>query len=231
MIIDPSEIFDNKVLVLNKNPIIETLDVGPAKVTVIDNFYEDVDGVIAQIPKMPVSLVWDQEGNNETFFDGRRVYRSNMEGSIIPYAFDHTLPNLVSSIVDFPVDRIRSSKEFIVNCFRFTDEFDSVFKTHWYGPHRDRHDYGPESTGMIAIVVFLNEHYEEGEGMNFYEVPDDFVLTIRERKDEVKQIHSVQGKKNRAVLFDSQFPHGQHTPTNQFKNEMRYTQVIFVPLY
>ena len=84
---------------------------------------------------------------------------------------------------------------------------------------------------MIAIVVFLNEHYEEGEGMNFYDVPDDFVLTIRERKDKVKQIYTVQGKKNRAVLFDSQFPHGQHTPTNQFKNEMRYTQVIFVPLY
>ena len=235
MLLDDSIVFDNTVFEINEDPIINTIDTEVAKITTIDNFYKNVDGVIEQLPKMPISLIWKQPDNNKTFIDARKVYRSNMSGTILPYAFDGSLNKLLSNIIDFPPERMDISKEFVVNCFSFTEEFEPFFKDNWYGCHRDEHTNAPrngiESTGMIALVVFLNEHYEEGEGMNFYDLPPDMPTNIRCKKSEVKQIHSIQGKKNRAVLFDSQFPHGQHTPTNQFKNEMRHTQVIFVPLY
>lgn len=231
MLLDDSDLFENQLFELSGNPIIKTIDTKIAKITTIDNFYKDVDSVIRQIPKMPISLIWDQPDNNKTFIDARKVYKSNMRGTTLPYIIDRSLCKLVSSIIDFPEANQRPSMDFVVNCFSFTEKFEPFLKDNWYGCHRDNHDYGSESVGMVALVVFLNEHYEEGEGMNFYDLPPDIKINIRSKKSEVKQIHSVQGKKNRAVLFDSQFPHGQHTPTNQFKNEMRYTQVIFVPLY
>lgn len=235
MLVDDSCVFDNEVFEINEDPIINTIDTKIAKITTIDNFYKNIDGVIAQLPKMPISLIWEQPDNNKTFIDARKVYKSNMRGTILPYAFDGSLNTLLSNIIEFPPERMDISKEFIVNCFSFTEDFEPFLKDNWYGGHRDDHDILPRkgvpATGQVAIVVFLNEHYEEGEGMNFYDVPPGVNTDIRCKKSEVKQIHSVQGKKNRAVLFDSQFPHGQHTPTNQFKNEMRYTQVIFIPLY
>jgi hypothetical protein len=231
MLVDDSDLFENELFELSGNPIITTIDTKIAKITTIDNFYKDIDGVIAQLPKMPISLIWEQPDNNKTFIDARKVYKSNMRGTTLPYSIDGSLCKLVSSIIDFPEERQKPSMDFVVNCFSFTEEFEPFLKDNWYGSHRDDHDYGSESTGMVALVVFLNEHYEEGEGMNFYDLPPNIKINIRSKKSEVKQIHTVQGKKNRAVLFDSQFPHGQHTPTTQFKNEMRYTQVIFVPLY
>ena len=235
MLVDDSCVFDNKVFEINEDPIINTIDTKIAKITTIDNFYKDIDSVIRQLPKMPISLIWDQPDNNETFIDARKVYKSNMRGTTLPYAFDGSLNILLSNILEFPPERMDVSKEFVVNCFSFTEEFEPFLNDNWYGCHRDDHDILPRngipSTGQVAIVVFLNNHYEEGEGMNFYDVPPTVKTNIRSKKSEVKQIHSVQGKKNRAVLFDSEFPHGQHTPTNQFKNEMRYTQVIFIPLY
>lgn len=235
MLVDDSCVFDNKVFEINEDPIINTIDTKIAKITTIDNFYKDIDSVIRQLPKMPISLIWDQPDNNETFIDARKVYKSNMRGTTLPYAFDGSLNILLSNILEFPPERMDVSKEFVVNCFSFTEEFEPFLKDNWYGCHRDDHDIlpmnGVPATGQVAIVVFLNEHYEEGEGMNFYDLSPNVKTNIRSKKSEVKQIHSVQGKKNRAVLFDSQFPHGQHTPTNQFKNEMRHTQVIFVPLY
>ena len=235
MLVDDSCVFDNKVFEINEDTIINTIDTKIAKITTIDNFYKDIDSVIRQLPKMPISLIWDQPDNNETFIDARKVYKSNMRGTTLPYAFDGSLNILLSNILEFPPERMDVSKEFVVNCFSFTEEFEPFLKDNWYGCHRDDHDIlpmnGVPATGQVAIVVFLNEHYEEGEGMNFYDLSPNVKTNIRSKKSEVKQIHSVQGKKNRAVLFDSQFPHGQHTPTNQFKNEMRHTQVIFVPLY
>ncbi len=234
MLVDDSSVFDNNVFVINEDPIINTIDTKVAKIATIDNFYKDIDGVIAQLPKMPISLIWEQPDNNKTFFDARKVYTSNMRGTILPYAYDGSLNKLLSNIIEFPPERMEPSKDFVVNCFSFTEEFELFLKDNWYGCHQDNHTIPPrngvDTIGQVAIVVFLNEHYEKGEGMNFYDIFDGH-MSIRSEKSKLKQIYSVQGKKNRAVLFDSQFPHGQHTPTNQFKDEMRYTQVIFVPLY
>jgi len=235
MIIDTSLIFDNKVFVLNDNPIIETIDTEVAKVTIIDNFYEDIQSVTNQLSKLSMSLIWEQDDNNITFLDARKVYSGNMKGTELTYVRNESLKKLVSNIVDYPAQSLLPSEDFVVNCFTFTDDFDSFLDENYYGCHRDNHtvpEYdGCKSTGQIALVIFLNEHYEEGEGLNFYNVPNDVDVVIRTKKSEIKKIHTVQGKQNRAVLFDSQFPHGQHTPTNQFKNEMRYTQVIFVPTF
>jgi hypothetical protein len=235
MLLDDSSVFDNTVFEINEDPIVNTIDTEIAKITTIDNFYKDIDGVMAQLPKMPISLIWEQPDNNKTFIDARKVYRSNMRGTILPYAFDGSLNKLLSTIIEFPPERMGISKEFVVNCFSFTDRFDSFLEENYYGCHRDNHyipDHnGLKSNGQVALVIFLNEYYEEDEGLNFYNVPHDVEVKIRTRKDRIKKIHTVQGKQNRAVLFDSQFPHGQHTPTNQFKKEMRYTQVIFVPTF
>lgn len=235
MIVDPNSLFMNDCFILNKNPIIETIDTEVAKISIIDNFYDDVQLVLDQIPKLPMSLIWDQEDNNETFLDVRKVYSSNMQGTLLSYIVDNSLRNLVSNVIDYPAKSLLPNQDFIVNGFRFTDRFDSFLEENYYGCHRDNHyipDYnGLKSNGQVALVIFLNEYYEEDEGLNFYNVPHDVEVKIRTRKDRIKKIHTVQGKQNRAVLFDSQFPHGQHTPTNQFKKEMRYTQVIFVPTF
>ena len=235
MIVDTSLVFDNQVFVLNDNPTIKTIDTEVAKITIIDNFYEDIQSVVNQLSKLSMSLIWEQDDNNITFLDARKVYSGNMKGTELTYVRNESLKNLVSTIIDYPSQSLLPSQDFVVNCFTFTDDFDSFLDENYYGCHRDNHtvpEYdGCKSTGQIALVIFLNEHYEEGEGLNFYNVSNDVPVVIRTKKSEIKKIHTVQGKQNRAVLFDSQFPHGQHTPTNQFKNEMRYTQVIFVPTF
>jgi len=101
MLVDDSLVFDNNVFEINEDPIITTIDTEIAKITTIDNFYKDVDGVIAQLPKMPISLIWEQPDNNKTFIDARKVYQSNMRGTTLPYAFDGSLHTLLSNIINF----------------------------------------------------------------------------------------------------------------------------------
>ena len=67
MLVDNSLVFDNNVFEINEDPIITTIDTEIAKITTIDNFYKDIDGVTAQLPKMPISLIWEQPDNNKTF--------------------------------------------------------------------------------------------------------------------------------------------------------------------
>lgn len=206
MFLDPSSVFDNEVFVLNKNPTIKTIDTEVAKVTIIDNFYEDIGLVVEQLPKMPYSLIWEQENNNKTFFDARKVYSGNMVGTQLPYALDGTLRELISNIIQYPAQSLLPSQDFIVNCFKFGDEFDPILEENYYGCHRDNHIVpehdGYKSTGQIALVIFLNEYYEEGEGLNFYKLPNSIDTEILTRKDEIKLIHTVQGiKKNCSVLF------------------------------
>ena len=230
MIIPSEELFNNETFVVNKDMKVETIETSVAKITIIDDFYEDIDSVIDQVDKLPVTKIWNHDpNNNKTYFDGRKVYCNNMKGSLLPYSVDGTLINIVSEIIGYPSNSIDIDPEntkLLVNCFKFTDELN--LKDHYYGAHRD--PYMRNSIGQVALVIFLNRNYEEGEGMNFYDGYIESDHTHLRKKDALPVVKRIQGKCNRAVLFDSKFTHGQHTPTDQFKKEMRYTQVIFLSL-
>lgn len=228
MIIPTEELFDNTVFKFNADMVVETIDTSITKVTVIDDFYEDIDSVLKQIEKLPIAKVWGKYPlNNKIFFDGRKVYANNMDGSQLPYTEDGLLNQKVSEIIGYDPENISIDNKLLVNCFRFTDELN--LEENYYSAHVD--DYTENSPGQVAIVVFLNRHYEEGEGMNFYEDAPEWDENHITPKDSIELVATIQGKCNRAVLFDSKFPHGQSTPTDQFRKEMRYTQVIFLPLW
>ena len=229
MFVRDEDLFNNNVFVLNDSSQMETIETDRAKITIIDNFYEDVDSVLVELDKLPITKVFTRFlDNGVTFFDGRKSYAANMSGSGISYVEDKSLRNKLSEIINYPPESIKVGKDILINCFQFSDRFE-LDDTKYYSVHED-------SPQDISIVVFLNKHYHEGEGMNFYgELPTGNpsigeTNNILPRKD-IKLVHTVQGKCNRAVLFDSKFTHGQHTPTDQFKKEMRYTQVIFFKLH
>lgn len=227
MIISKDYIFDNNVFQLSDSLEIETKDIGIANITIIDNFYKNIEEVFNEIEKLPMTLIYDESDNNKNYFDARKSYCSNMNGTEIPYQYNNQLKKLVSQIIEYPSNLIGVNKSILVNCFKFTDKLD--LQNNYYTIHVDSF-IDRKSKGQLAIVIFLNENYEEGEGINFYEYKN-YQDTLLTPKDCATIIHSVQGKSNRAVLFDSQMPHGQYTPTSQFKKEIRQTQVIFIPTY
>lgn len=230
MIIKSSKIFNNKIFKLSDNLNYETIDTKLEKITIIENFYEDIDLVLSELNKLPITLTYEYLENNITFFDGRKCYMENMKGTEIPYT-EHLI-KLVSKIIKYPSEFINIQENILINCFRYTDKMKYNLDEYYYSIHRDPINgyYGQKK--QVAIVLFLNKHYNDGEGLNFYmpfnlseKKKDNFVY-----KKDVEINYFVQAKCNRAVLFDSSLLHGQHTPTHQFKSEMRYTQVIFCPL-
>lgn len=227
MMISKEYLFDNTVFQLSNSLEIKTKDMGIANITIIDNFYSNIEKVLIEIEKLPMTLVYYESDNNKKYFDARKCYCSNMIGTEIPYENGKQLKQLVGDIIQYPSKLIKISKEIIINCFKFTDELDLEKK--YYGIHADSY-IDKKSKSQLAIVVFLNRNYEKGEGLNFYEhkINHDTLLTS---ENYANIIHNVQGKTNRAVLFDSLIPHGQSTVTNQFKKEIRQTQVIFIPIY
>jgi hypothetical protein len=226
------ELFDNNVFVINNSPQVEPVETDRASITIIDNFYEDIVSVNRELSKIPITKVFHQYSDNGvTYFDGRKVYCNNMQGTEIPYTQDKSLTSKVGEYINYPESSIEIDNKILINCFQFTDELS--LSDSYYSVHED--PYTCDSPGQTAMVVFLNDHYEDGEGMNFYsklygDTPFHSDNSMVLKKD-IDLIYTVQGKCNRAVLFDSKFTHGQHTPTDQFKKEMRYTQVIFFPLY
>jgi hypothetical protein len=225
MFVRDEELFNNNVFVLNDSPQIETIRTDVAEIIIIDDFYEDIDSVLGEIDKLPFTKVFPNfSGNGDTFFDARKVYTNNMLGSEIPYTIDDSLEGRVSELINYPKESIEVLADLLINCFQFTDKFE-LDDSKYYCVHTDAPDH-------VAMVVFLNKHYEEGEGMNFYREPECDRSTNKRFKlrEDIDIIHTVQGKCNRAILFDTMFRHGQHTPTDQFKKEMRYTQAIFLKL-
>jgi hypothetical protein len=163
-----------------------------------------------------------------SFIDARKCFVTSIVGTEIPYI--KNLKSLISEIINYPHEGILVDKKILINCFKFTELFKEKYKNYYYCIHTDDPiDY--HSFGQIAIVLFLNKHYEIGEGINFYEHLFEPTESTFVSKDKVKVSHFVQAKCNTAVLFDSKIFHSQFTPTDQFTKEFRYTQVIFVPLF
>lgn len=230
MLIPNEELFDPTVFKLNTDMVSETVITPVASISVIDNFYVDIDSVLEQIDKLPLATVWKQPDNNKTYFDGRKVYSNTMIGSELQFTQDNILIEMVAEIDNYDKNKITFPGLLTVNCFQFTDEMN--LEGNYYSIHTDPF-MEENSKDQFAIVIFLNHHYEEGEGMNFYRLtnsdgPDENNMTP---KDKIELVKTIQGKCNRAVMFDSRFLHSQHTPTDQFKKEMRYTQAMFVSLW
>lgn len=228
MIIPEEKIFNNKVFVLNPNLNVESVETKYSKIFIIDDFYKNYDFVLNEIEKLPITKVLGDPRNNIDFIDGRKVYSPNMMGTSLPY--QETLLRLMSRIVEHPKDKITLDTKLLVNCFKFTDRVD--FENYYYGIHRDP-IHSKRQVGQVAIVLFLNKEYQENEGLNFY--IDNKVNSSRIRnffkKSEWQIDYSVQAKPNRAVLFTSNMYHGQYTGSEQFKTDIRYTQVFFASLW
>ena len=81
----------------------------------------------------------------------------------------------------------------------------------------------------LSTVVFLNNEYEDGDGLNTYYYPKKGSGNWTE-KSLNKLNYFVQAKANRAVLFIADLPHGACISSKLFESNYRKTQVIFADL-
>ena len=227
-------IFSPKVFDLSRKFEFDHVETEQGKVIIIDHFYKNFEAVQQEIQKIPIcELGTDEEIENrgEKFFIGRRSHVIGMRGTVPPYR------EMVSRLVYnyFSLDRLNMNAthtgDFLVNVFRKGKDFPE--ETHYCFVHRDPVKDAPRS---MAIVVFLNSSYEEGEGFAVYKPKDEtdfnakYGTTIVPKK-LVDVVSVIPAKPNRALLFEGdRIFHGQYTPTKQFYSEDRLTQAIFVRL-
>jgi hypothetical protein len=203
----------------------ETYSMPLAKVSTIQNFYEDLKGVNAEISKLPMAYAggnWLLQGNGKHFIDGRKTYVHSIPGTEFPFTSE--LVPLVREIAHVETN-LKISQELLVNCFRKKVGFP---KRDFYNVHHDHTE--ANVIDRLAIVVFLNNHYDEGEGLNFYSLKYPKTLEIFEDREALELAHFIQAKPNSAVLFSGAILHGQAIGGSQFYNDTRYTQVIFCDL-
>ena len=187
--------------------------------TIIEGFYKDFDKVTAEIEKLPITYT---AYNCDTMVDARKSYACNMKGTDFPYL--DNLGSTVARLVSYSGDDVWINRNLLVNCNQTLSE---DYKTKYWNPHRD-----PESIDL-AILVFLNKEYGRGDGFITYKNPENVEFynhPLWFEKDELEMNNFVQGRPNRAVLFDPQILHGSHTTTDMFSNQFRYTQIIFCNL-
>lgn len=224
-------LFSPKTFDLSGKFFYEDLHTECGRVTIIDNFYKDLEAVRNELLKIPVCVLGtpeEIENRGDKYFIGRRSHVIGMRGTVPPYR-DRVTAMLTRY---YQLDRLNMvashTGDFLVNVFRKGPSFPE--DTHYCFVHRDPVKDAPRS---MAIVVFLNEHYEKGEGFALYKpkVEEGFNAkygTDIVPKTEVDLVETIQGKPNRALLFEGdRFFHGQHTPTDQFTKEDRLTQAIF----
>lgn len=210
------EVFDNEVFKLNPNLKWETIDTPVAKITIIEDFYEDFEAVHREMLKLPGATTFCNTPGE--ILDYRKSYGGNMDGTHAPYFLEYG--DLVKTIIGYQ-GPIYTQRQILVNCnILLCDKY----KDNWYNIHQDPVMDGAKD--VISTVVMLNKHYEEGEGTNFYyhDIP---TFDMWSPKKLVDRAHFVQGKANRAILFSPYMQHGAAIGGDQFKSEYRYTQAIF----
>ena len=210
------EIFDNDVFTLNPDLTWESIDTPLAKITIIEDFYKDFEAVHRELLKLAASTTFCHKPGE--ILDYRKSYAGNMRGTLAPYFSQYN--DVVADIIGWDGE-VYSERAVLINCNRLQCD---KHKDHWHNVHRDPKKLG--WTDRVSTVVMLNNHYEEGEGINFY-YEHDFPWSLWLPKESVERLHFVQGKANRAILFSPNLWHGPALETDQFKSEYRYTQVIF----
>jgi hypothetical protein len=193
--------------------------------TRITNFYGDLKAVNREIDKLPMAYAggnWIGAGNGKTFVDGRRTYVHSIPGTEFPFTQQLLEPVREMAGVN---GGLRISKELLVNSFQKRKGFP---EEKYYNIH---HDFVEGLVGVydrLGLVIFLNDRYEEGEGLNFYTIPNPpHTLQIFETEETVNRVHFFQAEPNTAVLFAGQLLHGQATGGKQFHRQERRTQVVF----
>lgn len=204
-------VFNNHIFTLNESMTIDTIDTPLCKITIIDDFYSDFDSVCEEIEKLPIVYTGC---NQKTVLDARKSYTSSMGGTYLPYTsqYDSIIKNVIGYGGDVEIDA-----RLLVN---YSKLFDDTYKDHYFNIHQDQQC-------LIATVLFLNDEYCEGEGMNTYFNPSTYIDSGWIPKNLMDINHFIQGKPNRAVLFDPMLFHGVCYNTDQFKHSPRLTQVIF----
>ncbi len=208
--------FDNTVFEMNPNRVITDIDTPLARISIIDNYYKDFDAVRSELDKIPYVLTTN---NNSDAFDGRKSYIGNMGGTHLPFVKDHAF--MVKDVIEYNGE-LETEDSLLINCNQMlTDRYIDEY----YNPHTDP----ANSSDTISTVVMLNTSYEESEGLNTYDIAGtQFPLWMK--RTELKLNTFIQAKPNRAILFSALLPHGAAFNTSQFREEMRYTQVIFTHL-
>lgn len=220
-------IFDNKVFCLNENITQEIIKTNIGEIVIIENFYKDLNSVLVEIKKLPVTLTWDgnyRKNNNFIFIDGRKSYVSTMKGMELPFVEEIKI--FLSKNFDLNSDNIHIDQSLSINCFKKLKNYP---ENKYYNPHYDNSLEDLErEVKERSIVVFLNEKYEEGCGINMYYPISKMNISQLMNKNELKLAKFIQAKPNMAVMFNSDILHGQSNGNyKQFYNEWRYTQVIF----
>lgn len=224
MIVSDEQFLDLSAFVWNDRPKIQrhhvNIDGSKSQVYEVTNIYKDFDRARKEMLKLPAARVLDCD--NDSWFDGRSTYKSNMYRTEMP--FYTNFRELCFRCNGERLDHMSTPEFLCFNVFKFDKEKFKDLTKYYYNCHTDK--YGGGDT--ISLVIFMNDHYEFGEGMNIYsaEIKGDFDLFID--KNDIDVAHFVQGKPNTGILFNGTIPHGAAHMSDQFSKEFRYTQVMFM---
>ena len=220
-------IFNNFVFTLSDDIKIETSSTDVGDVKIIRNFYKDLNLVSNEIKKLPNTLVGEKEfreNNQVLYIDSRKSYAATMPGMELPFVSQ--LKKLLSNY--FPkklsISLCSEWNQLTINSFKKLKNYP---KNLYYNVHSDASlDDGDLE---YSIVVFLNKSYEKGSGINFYHPIDERNLKPFMNHHEVKLAKFIQAEPNMGVMFPQYILHGQENGSGQqFYNEWRYTQIIFL---
>jgi len=222
MLVDSEKIIDLGAFLINKEISIKECDIGCTKLYVIENFYEDFERAHNEMLKLPFAPIL--ETDNITHFDGRSSYSKSMSKTECSLTID--FKHLVAQVAGVDLEQVEVPDRILFNAFKFApDWFD--YSKNWYNIHTDlAHS---DNNNLISMVLYMNHHYERGEGLNMYNyISKDTKFNIPfEDKEKYPPIFTLQAEPNTAILFNGHMPHGPCIATDQFSKEIRYSQVSF----
>lgn len=229
------KIFNPHVFTLSNKLKIDKITPSLENIFIIENFYDDINLVYDEIQKLPMSLIWNLEDRKvlkDKIIDGRKSHTHSMSGTELPYI--NQLPEKIYKYMKIKKNQIYLEQNLLINCSKKLKNYP---KNCYYNIHIDSFILNyKELLDQFAIIVFLNKNYDDNtSGLNIYDKMyhsydnDCFFFTP---KNKSKLIYFIQAKPNRAVLIPRNLLHGPEIGiSNQFYNEWRYTQVIFLPIF
>jgi len=189
---------------------------------VIDNFYEDIEGIQDLFKNMSVEnwkgSKWSR--NFKDYYDCRPIFANNypeyhkMEARLRP------LSQLVANMVG--KDSIEIEKSLQFNVFKHIKKDVPQHKQHH--PHYD--------TDKVNILIYIDEHANGGTAL--YENKDmqnreDVNLIVDIREFDLLEV--IEAKPNRCVIFNGNQLHGAWINDNKvYEDNWRITQASIVKL-
>lgn len=202
--------FDNSVFGLGEH-VHKVYDTSFGPCVVTENFYVNLPAVRQQIEQLPFCKT---SYDDIDMYDARGTFASTISGNELPFLVDwasslgmhfHKSLNLLNdnSTIHANANKILSPKH----------------QQYFYNAHTD--------PGAVSTVIFLNDEYLKGDGLNLYSNNQNTTDTWKSRTDLSVEVF-VQGRPNRAVSFIASRLHGMECKTPFFADHMRLTQAIFM---